>query len=124
MENKYYPMVDAFPQIREALEQLPDSPTVSERWPQKQPDGALIVVTELTNAATSTPVVDELAYQVDVWAEDEGIFRRLCAGVDEALSGIGFLRTLASPPDFYPEGHRRTFRYSRRVDKRLMRLIN
>lgn len=122
MDN-YYPMVDLYPQIKAALELLPDNPAVRERWPRAERKGSLIVVTEITNISTGTETVDQLSYQVDVWADDEDTLRRMCSGVDEALSKMGLKRTLAEPFDD-SEGFRKIFRYGRRVDKILNRLID
>lgn len=123
MAETYFPMVDAYPQIKAALELLPDNPRVTEKWPRAERKGSLIVVSEITNNHTGTSCVDQLGYQVDVWADEEETLRRLCAGVDEALSTMGFKRTMAEPFDD-SDGFRRIFRYSSRIDKRLMRLIN
>lgn len=123
MANNYYPMVDLYPQIKAALELLPDTPAVREKWPRAERKGKLIVVTELTNANTNTETVDQLSYQVDVWADDEATLRRMCSGVDKALCTMGFKRTMAEPFD-ESEGFRKIFRYGRRVDKLLSRFID
>lgn len=123
MAVKYYPTADAFPQIKMALEALPDHPKVTERWPRSERRGSLIVVTEITNIHTAACCVDQLSYQVDVWADDEDTLRRMADGVDEALSTMGFKRTMAGAIDD-SDGFRKLFRFGRKVDKRLMRLID
>lgn len=123
MASKYFPMVDGFPQIKALLEALPDNPKVAERWPRTERKGSLIVVTEISNNHTADACVDQLAYQVDIWADDDDTLRRLCAGADEALSTMGLKRVMAEPVDDL-DGFRRIFRYSSRIDKRMLRLIN
>lgn len=124
MANEYFPMVDAYPQIRDLLEALPDAPTVTERWPRKQVESPTIVVTEISNNHTDIDCVDQLGYQIDLFMEDLTQLRRVCDCVDEALWRIGFRRTMKQPWDSGADGARMTLRYSRRVDKRSMRLIN
>lgn len=123
MASNYYPMVDAFPQIKAALEALPDNPKVTATWPRAERRGPLIVVTEIGNSNTNIRVVDQLSYQLDVWADDGDVLRRLCADADAVMADIGFRRTLAQPEDD-SNGFLRVFRYSRKVDKRFMRLID
>lgn len=119
----YFPMVDAFPQIKALLEELPDQPKVTERWPRSECSPPLIVVSELTNTHTAVKCVDQLTYQIDIWTRDSEALRRLSNDVDEAMTNMGFRRTLAQPEDD-TDGFLRTFRYGRKVDKRLMRLID
>lgn len=131
MANKYYyPMVDAYPQIYEALmaaffygHKLQKVVNISESWPRSAVKAPLIVLSELTNQNTRTSCVDELAFQVDIWAESSDDLRTMADTVDETLCSIGFRRTMASPAD-NSNGFRRIFRYGRRVDKRSMRLID
>lgn len=115
-------MLDPAPQLLEALRAI-DGVTVTERWPMKQPEGDTLVLTEITNANTSIPVVDSLGYQVDVWSDDQDRAREIMLKADAILTGIGFLRSSAGPFSF-GNGFRKTNRYSRRVDKRFMRLID
>ena len=63
-------MVDAIPQVREALASLDTSTpyTVTEQWPRKTITGNLITVTEITNAGTDIDCVDRVTYQIDVWS--------------------------------------------------------
>lgn len=120
--SNYFPMIDAYPQIREELQGL--DAEITECWPRKQPEYPLIVITELTNSQTQTSGVDELAYQLDLWAEDRDTLRTLRDRTDEAMCKMGWRRTMASPLEENQNGFRRIFRYGRKVDKRSMRLID
>lgn len=124
MAGNYFPMVDAFPQIKALLETLPGAPIVTEQWQRTQVEHSTIVVKEITNTNTTTPGVDELSYQVDLFTLDGDSLRALCSGVDEALCNMGFRRTMKAPWDAETEGFRMTLRYGRRVDKRFHRLID
>lgn len=129
MTREWTQMVDAVPQIREALSGLETdiSYTVLSRWPRREDGGNLITVTELTNAQTAVSVVDQLGYQIDVWGQDRDTVRKLSPLVNETLCGMGFRREYAGPAEPYQDPSRyfrRTFRYGRKVDKRTMRLID
>lgn len=126
---KHYDMVDAVPQLRAALAGMETETafTVSEDWPRRFPTGPSITIQEITNSGTYNAVVDELAWQLDLWADSKDVIRILAAGVDRALTGIGLRRTYAGPILWQEDGtvhYRKTFRYGRRVDKRSMRLID
>lgn len=127
--SDYPGMVDAIPQIRQALASLDTTLpyTVSEQWPRTSITGNLITVTEITNTSTGWRCVDELAYQIDVWAAEADAVRELAPLVNDALLGIGFRRTAAQPLDRYDKNggyFRKAFRFGRKVDKRFMRLID
>lgn len=128
MTPEWTQMVDATLQIREALTGLDTqlSYSVLSRWPRRGDIGNLVTVTEITNAQTAVPVVDNLAYQIDIWGTEPDAVRELSPLVNAALCGIGLRRDYASPPEPYQDSkyYRRTFRYGRRVDKRTMRLID
>ena len=127
--SDYPGMVDAIPQIRHALASLDTTLpyTVSEQWPRTSITGNLITVTEITNASTSWRCVDDLAYQIDVWAAEADAVRELAPLVNDALLGIGFRRTASQPLDRYDKNggyFRKALRFGRKVDKRFMRLID
>ena len=127
--SDYPGMVDAIPQIRQALASLDTTLpyTVSEQWPRTSITGNLITVTEITNASTSWRCVDDLAYQIDVWAAEADAVRELAPLVNDALLGIGFRRTASQPLDRYDKNGgylRKALRFGRKVDKRFMRLID
>lgn len=127
--SDYPGMVDAIPQIRQALASLDTTLpyTVSEQWPRTSITGNLITVTEITNTSTGWRCVDELAYQIDVWAAEADAVRELAPLVNDALLGIGFRRTAAQQLDRYDKNggyFRKAFRFGRKVDKRFMRLID
>lgn len=127
--SDYPGMVDAIPQIRQALASLDTTLlyTVSEQWPRTSITGNLITVTEITNASTSWRCVDDLAYQIDVWAAEADAVRELAPLVNDALLGIGFRRTASQPLDRYDKNggyFRKALRFGRKVDKRFMRLID
>ena len=127
--SDYPGMVDAIPQIRQALASLDTTLpyTVSEQWPRTSITGNLITVTEITKASTSWRCVDDLAYQIDVWAAEADAVRELAPMVNDALLGIGFRRTGSQQLDRYDKNggyFRKALRFGRKVDKRFMRLID
>lgn len=124
MTKDYPTITDTAPQLLEALRGIKDGLTVTETWPRKEPEGELILLSELTNNGTGTPCVDELAFQLDIWAETRTAVLELAAQSDGVMQGIGLRRTLAGPVTVYARSFRRTMRYGRRVDKRTMRLID
>lgn len=125
-----YPgMIDAIPQIRQALASLDTALpyTVSEQWPRATITGNLITVTEITNTSTGWSCVDDLAYQIDIWATEADAVRELTPLVNEAVMSIGFRRTAAQQLDRYDKNggyFRKALRFGRKVDKRSMRLID
>ena len=126
---KQFDMVDAVPQLRQALAEMETATafTVSEDWPRAIPTGPLITIQEITNTGTQNAVVDELSWQLDVWADSKDTVRELSTGIDRAMAGIGLRRTYAGPILWTEDGaqyYRKTFRYGRKVDKRTMRLID
>lgn len=127
--SDYPGMVDAIPQIRQALASLDTTLpyTVSEQWPRASITGNLITVTEITNTSTGWRCVDDLAYQIDVWAAEADAVRELAPLVNDALLGIGFRRTASQPLDRYDKNggyFRKALRFGRKIDKRFMRLID
>ena len=127
--SDYPGMVDAIPQIRQALASLDTTLPyiVSEQWPRTSITGNLITVTEITNTSTGWRCVDDLAYQIDVWAAEADAVRELAPLVNDALLGIGFRRTASQQLDRYDKNggyFRKAFRFGRKVDKRFMRLID
>lgn len=125
-----YPgMIDAIPQIRQALASLNATLpyTISEQWPRAAITGNLITVTEITNTSTGWRCVDDLAYQIDVWAAEADAVRELTPLVNDALLRIGFRRTASQPLDRYDKNggyFRKALRFGRKIDKRFMRLID
>lgn len=125
-----YPgMIDAIPQIRQALASLNTTLpyTISEQWPRAAITGNLITVTEITNTSTGWRCVDDLAYQIDVWAAEADAVRELTPLVNDALLRIGFRRTASQPLDRYDKDggyFRKALRFGRKIDKRFMRLID
>lgn len=119
-------MVDALPQIREALTGLDTALKyrVLCRWPRSEDTGTLITVTELTNSQTETAVVDTLGYQIDLWAAECDSVDEFAPLVNAALCGLGLRREYAGPAELQNDKYRKTFRFGRKVDKRTMRLID
>ena len=129
MSVSFPDMVDAIPQIRDALGNLDTSTTytLTEKWPRKQITGNLITVTEITNAGTDTDCVDSLGYQIDVWSPYADPVRELVPLVNAAMLDIGFRRQSAEQLNYLTAKggyYRKALRYGRRVDKRTMRLID
>lgn len=122
-------LVDGRQAVRDALSAVETDLTFTVRgsYPRTTDDGVLITVGEYTNVATDCPVVDQIAYQLDIWAFDRETVVRLSEAVNEALTKLGLKRQYAGPDTQSddPAGYcRKTFRYGRKVDKRTMRLID
>ena len=87
----------------------------------------MVTVGEYTNVATDCPVVDQIDYQIDLWAFDRETVVLLSQLVNQALTTLGLKRQYAGPDQVSgdPAGYcTKTFRYGRKVDKRTMRLID
>lgn len=116
-------MVDAMPQLLTALRAI-EGAAVDHRWPRSPMGEDTIILTEITNTNTGIGVVDSLAYQVDAWSDDPDRTEELSRQADGILTGIGFLRSSYTPLSIDGFGYRKSARYSRRVDKRYMRLVD
>lgn len=95
--------------------------------PRSSGEGETVTWGEWANKSTDCPVVDELTYQMKVWAGDLDRLRALSAGVNRAMLGLGLKRTYTSPDEFTQDGvgfYTKIFRFGRKVDKRTMRLID
>lgn len=117
-------MVSALADILGALREEISGAVITAQWPSRKLDSPVIVVQEINNMATEIPVVDALSYQVDVWAEEGDTVRALFGAADAYLSGRGWLRSFCPALTRDGFGCRQTARYSRRVDKRTLRLID
>ena len=122
-------MVDARKQIKNALESI-ESDTkfkVRMQFPQSVNDGVMITYFEVLNQQTYVSVVDEIAFQVDIWAYDMTTLCFFIGKVSDALTAIGLKRQFVSP-DIMPAGNggyfRKTMRFGRKVDTRTNRLID
>lgn len=122
-------LVDGRAQVAEALAQLQaDCPfTLKSAYARSSGGGAQVIWSEYSNVSTSVPVVDELTYQVTVRAENPDDLAELSAGVNRAMLELGFRRSYGSE-DGYDSGgtgaYTKTYRFSRKVDKRTLRLID
>lgn len=122
-------MVDAREQIKDILEGISYSKpfTVKMQFPQSENDGEMITYFEFLNNQTAISVVDEIAFQVDVWAYDMETLVSLVEKASDALTATGFKRQFVSP-DIFPTGNggyfRKTMRFGRKVDTRTNRLID
>lgn len=68
--------------------------TVRGSYPRSTDDGVIITVGEYTNVATDCPVVDEIAYQIDLWAFDRETVVELSQLVNRALTTLGLRRPI------------------------------
>lgn len=122
-------MVDARQQFKEILENISfdGTFTVAMKFPQSTADGEMVTYYELTNTQTANPVVDDIAFMVDVWAYDTETLVSLSVAVSDAVCAVGFRRQFSSP-DMTPEEEngyfRKTMRFGRKVDTRTNRLID
>ncbi|MCD8147096.1 MAG: hypothetical protein LUD84_07470 [Clostridiales bacterium] len=120
-------LVDARAQVKAALEEMESdlSFTVRQSYPREAADGVVVTYGEYDNRSTDCPVVDEITYQVDIWAFDRETAAALTDLVNRAMLGIGLKRTYMGPDVVENSTYeRKTLRFGRRVDKRTMRLIN
>lgn len=120
-------LVDARPQIKTALEGMETDLAFSVRqsYPREREDGVVITYGEFNNRSTDCPVVDEISYQVDIWAFDRETVVKLTGLVNRAMLGIGLLRQYMGPDVVENSQYeRKTLRFGRKVDKRTMRLVD
>lgn len=122
-------LVDGRKAVREALAAAETDGTFTVRgsYPRSTSDGVVITVGEYANVTTDCPVVDQIAYQIDIWAFERETVVGLSQLVNGALTALGLKRQYAGPDTISenPAGYcTKTFRYGRRVDKRTMRLID
>lgn len=120
-------LVDARPQIKAALEGMETDLAFSVRqsYPREREDGVVITYGEFNNRSTDCPVVDEISYQVDIWAFDRETVVKLTSLVNRAMLGIGLLRQYMGPDVAENSQYeRKTLRFGRKVDKRTMRLVD
>lgn len=121
-------LVDARAQVKAALEgaQCPVPFAVRQRFPAESAGGVVVTYAEYSNVSTDCPVVDELVFQVEVWAFDRETVNIVSAAVNAAMLGMGLKRVYAGPDELAegPGGYvKKCYRFGRRVDKRWMRLV-
>ena len=122
-------LCDGREQVRQALAAAAEQLEFRLRsaYARSPAEGDTVTWGEWANKSTDCPVVDELSYQVKVWARDLDRLQALCDGVNRAMLGLGLRRTYTSPDEFGQDGvgfYTKTFRFGRKVDKRTMRLID
>lgn len=126
MGNERESIITALPQIRTAIVEATGVP-VRTAFPRSTADGVLITVREITNAHSArAKVADELGYQVDVWAYDYDTAWGLVEKINSVMAGIGFTPSMCDrdPLSDGDGGYLRyIMRYSCKVDKRSMRII-
>lgn len=121
-------MIDAREQILALLEEI-DFPElqVKMQFPKEIESVPLVTFFEVLNTNTDISVVDQIAFQVDVWTNTFVSCIDLTQLVDEKITGMGLKRDYVSPDSDVVDAsgyHRKTLRYSRKVDKRTNRLID
>lgn len=87
-------MISVHKQISDLLKTVNNN--VLRAYPEGQTTLPLIVYSEITNTHFSK-WVDEVEFQVDVYAATFAQMEDLAIEADEAMQGIGFNRTYASP---------------------------
>lgn len=122
-------LVDARAQIKEALEAAECEVhfDVRQRWPVTEAEGVLVTYQEYSNVNTSCPVVDELIYQIDVWAFDRETVQTVAAAVNRAMLELGLKRVWSGEDAIADDSSRyvrKSYRFGRKVDKRFMRLVD
>lgn len=122
-------LVDARAQIRGALEaaECEIHFDVRQRWPVTQAEGVVVTYQEYSNVSTQCPVVDELVYQVDVWAFDRETVQTVASAVNRAMLALGLKRVWSGEDALADDSSRylrKSYRFGRKVDKRSMRLVD
>lgn len=122
-------MIDARGQIRELLESIDhDGLKVKMSYPKSIGDVPLITFIQIVNTGTGMhSVVDNLGFQIDVWATTRDECIDIMLKVDDKMTDLGFNRDYESPDgDSYDasEYYRKALRYSSKVDTRTNRLIS
>lgn len=122
-------MIDARGQIRELLESIDhDGLKVKMSYPKSIGDVPLITFIQIVNTGTGMhSVVDNLGFQIDVWATTRDECIDIMLKVDDKMTDLGFNRDYESPDgDSYDASEycRKTLRYSSKVDTRTNRLIS
>lgn len=100
---------------------------VKMAFPESTNDGNVISYFELLNVSTENSVIDDIAFQIDLWLFDFKELLLLLSLVDKAMTDKGFLRQFVSPDSMLhdPSGYlRKTLRYGRRVETLTNRLID
>ncbi len=100
---------------------------VKMAFPESVNDGNIISYFELTNISTNISIVDDIAYQIDLWFFDMDELFEMLSLVDCTMTEKGFLRQFVSPDSMLHDASgylRKTLRYGRRVDTLLNRLID
>lgn len=128
-ERPEYRLVDARGQVKAALEEAlaGSGAAVRQSWPVEAQEGIVVTYGEHQNTSTGCSVVDEVSYQVDIWAFDRETVIALSALVNRAMAAIGLKRQYSSPDEGSKTAlgyEHKSFRFGRRVDKRTMRLID
>lgn len=122
-------MIDARGQIRELLESIDHNGLkVKMSYPKSIGDVPLITFIQIANTGTGMhSVVDNLGFQIDVWATTRDECIDIMLKVDDKMTDLGFNRDYESPDgDSYDasEYYRKTLRYSSKIDTRTNRLIS
>lgn len=122
-------LVDARAQVKTALEQTECSVpyVVRQRWNVEEAQGAVVTYGEYSNVSTDCIVVDEIVYQVDIWAQDREQVNIISAAVNGAMISMGLKRVYAGADAVARDSSgylRKTYRFGRKVDKRSMRLVD
>ncbi len=122
-------LVDGRAQVKAALEGVACEVeyTVRQRYPSAASDGVLVTYGEYSNVSTDCSVVDQIVYQVDVWAFDRETVNLVAAAVNSAMLEMGLKRTYAGSDTVAGDSSgylRKTYRFGRKVDKRTMRLVD
>ena len=94
MDEVQYRLVDARAQVRSALAQLEteQSYTLRSRYPKGQTALPAVIWFEYSNTGTDCPVVDRLAFQVELWTEHLDSQNDLAQAVNRAMLELGRVR--------------------------------
>ena len=129
MNEIQFQLADGREEVKNALAGMETAHpfTLRGAHPRAKLEGDVVAWREYANTSTDCPVVDQLLYEVAVWAADPDRLRELCAAVNGAMLRLGLKRKYSSPDEYEPDAtgyYTKTFRFGRRVDKRTMRLID
>lgn len=120
-------LVDLRSEIRERLESMECEVeyTVRQSQPREPSQGIIITYQEFDNRSTNCPVVDEVSYQIELWAFQREDLVTLAEAVNRAMLEMGLKRLYMGPESVEPDGYeRKIMRFGRLIDKRYMRFID
>ncbi len=127
MTEAEWKLVDLRGIIRAALEKMECAVeyAVRQSSPRESAEGVVVTYQEYDNRSTDCSVVDEVSYQLELWAFDRESLLILAESVNRAMLELGMKR-LYMGPEVLEMGvyEHKIMRFGRLIDKRCMRMID